>query len=138
MNKVLINGATEESIKTYLTVTKEINIVYGKILVKRYKDDASIKLSAVEKWRDQIKSILPDIKDTQLFADKYAAMISKIKKQLKKDATKRQHILALQNSNKLKEKTNQSDNNWITYLVKNCLLLLLAAMVAWLGYDKWK
>lgn len=134
MSKILKDGASYDSIQTYLTIINEINYVYGKISFQRYKNETFISLATIEKWRDQVDSILPDIKDTQLFADKYATMINKIQKQLEDD---KPQLLAIENFNQLKKLTNYIMNSdWVTSLLKNILILLFVTFIAWICYKK--
>ncbi|KAH9395912.1 hypothetical protein TYRP_020327 [Tyrophagus putrescentiae] len=80
--------ATGRSLQTWSSVTEEINLAYGRVLNEGYKGDNRITLNACEQWRNQMESVLKDIRNPEHSYDKYMRKIGEIYRKLKSDAQK--------------------------------------------------
>ncbi|KAH9390603.1 RING finger and SPRY domain-containing protein 1, partial [Tyrophagus putrescentiae] len=80
--------ASRRSLSIWSTVTGEINLAYGRVLNESYKGDERITLNACEQWRNQMESILRDIRNPVHFYDEYMRKIGEIYQKLKNDAQK--------------------------------------------------
>ncbi len=79
---------SKRSFQIWSTVTGEINLAYGRVLNEGYKGDERITLNACEQWRNQMESILRDIRNPVQFYDEYMRKIGEIYRKLKSDAQK--------------------------------------------------